>query len=243
MPYRRLPNTDNARLKSLRKARDKGKEIPPFKLAFTQGTLTKVQSLLPAYENALSEHKAAYNLQIEKNKDYHKSMKKAKTYISHFIQVINMSIQRGEMNQDLRTFFGLPEGEKKLPSLNTEKDILFWSEKLMEGEQKRMMKGMSPITNPTIAVVKVHCDKFKDSCIFQSNLVKRVKRAQEDLGEKRKEADMIIQQLWNEVEDTFKDLPEELKRNKASEYGVVYVFRKNELNQFDVLNKLHVDIS
>ncbi len=243
MPYRRLPNTDNARLKSLRKALDKGKEIPPFKLAFTQSTLTRVQALLPSYENALSEHKTAYNLQIEKNKDYHKAMKKAKTYISHFIQVINMSIQRGEMNQDLRSFFGLPEGEKKLPPLNSEKDILYWSEKLMEGEQKRMMKGMSPITNPTIAVVKVHSDKFKDSCNFQSNLVKRVKRAQEDLSEKRKEADMIIQQLWNEVEDTFKDLPEELKRNKASEYGVVYVFRKNELNQFDVLNKLHVDIS
>lgn len=243
MPYRRLPNTDNARLKSLRKARDKGKEIPPFKLAFTQSTLTKVQSLLPSYENALSEHKTAYNLQIEKNKDYHKSMKKAKTYISHFIQVINMSIQRGEMTPDLRNFFGLPEGEKKLPSLSNEEEILHWSEKLMEGEQKRRMEGMSPITNPTIAVVKVHCDNFTDSSKYQANLFKRVKRAQEELTEKRKEADMIIQQLWNEVEDTFKDLPEELKRKKASDYGVIYVFRKNELNQFDVLNKLHVDFN
>ena len=243
MPYRRLPNTDNARLKSLRKAHDKGKEIPPFKLAFSQSTLTKVQSLLPSYENALSEQKTAYNLQIEKNKDYHKSMKKAKTYISHFIQVINMSIQRGEMSPGLRKFFGLPEGEKKLPSLSSEEEILQWGEKLMEGEQKRRMEGKSPITNPTIAVVKVHCDNFKDSSKFQENLLKRVKRAQENLAEKRKEADVIIQHLWNEVEDTFKDLPEELKRTKASEYGVVYVFRKNELNQFDVLNKLYIDIN
>ena len=91
--------------------------------------------------------------------------------------------------------------------------------------------------------MKVHCDKFKDSCKYQANLAKRLKRAQDDLAEKRKEADTIIQQLWNEVEDTFKDLPEELKREKSSEYGVVYVFRKNELSQFDVLKKLQLDIS
>ena len=147
MPYRRLPNTDNARLKSLRTARDKGKEIPPFKLAFTQSTLTKIQALLPSYENALSEHKNAYNLQIEKNKDYHKAMKKAKTYISHFIQVINMSIQRGEATPSLRAYFNLSENDKKLPPLSTEDEILEWSENLMEGEQKRRMKGLSPITN------------------------------------------------------------------------------------------------
>ncbi len=243
MPYRRLPNTDNARLKSLRTARDKGKEIPPFKLAFGQGTLTKIQALLPSYENALSEHKTAYNLQIEKNKDYHKSLKKAKTYISHFIQVINMAIQRGEMPEALRAYFSLTEGEKKLPPLTSEKDILYWSERLMEGEQKRRMEGMSPITNPTIAVVKVHCDNFRDSCKYQSGLATRVQRAQKELAEKRKEADAVIQQLWNEVEDTYKDLPEELKREKASDYGVVYVFRKNELSEFDVLSRLQLDIS
>lgn len=36
MPYRRLPNTDAARLKALRNALTKGEEIPPFKLAFPQ---------------------------------------------------------------------------------------------------------------------------------------------------------------------------------------------------------------
>jgi hypothetical protein len=242
MPYRRLPNTDNARLRSLRIARDKGKEIPPFKLAFTQSTLTRVQELLPAYENAISENKAAYNLQIEKNKEYHRSMKKARTYISHFIQVINMSVQRGECPASIRTFFGLEENQRKLPDLTTDEDIIHWGEMLIEGEQKRRMKGMSPITNPTIAVVKVHCDNFRDSYKNQANIVKRVKRAQDDLAQKRKDADKIVQKLWNEVEDTFKDLPEELKREKAAEYGVVYVFRKNELGEFNVLNNINVDI-
>jgi len=242
MPYRRLPNTDNARLKALKIAITKGKEIPPFKLAFKQGTLIKVQSLLPSYENMLSEHKNAYNLQVEKSKDHTVAMKKAKMYISHFIHVINMSVQRGDMSPAIRNYFGLEENVKKLPSLSTDEEILSWGTKLMEGEKKRLMKGMSPITNPTIAVVRIYCDRFAEACNFQNGLKKRLERAQSSLGAARNEADSVIQQLWNEIEDTFKDLPEELKRKKASEYGVVYVFRKNELKGINLLKASHYEI-
>ena len=97
MPYRRLPNTDSARLKALHIAFRKGKDLPPFKLAFSQGSFTRLQSLLPGYEHALSENKVAYNLQTEKIKDYHKHLRKAKLYISHFIQVVNLAIIRGDL--------------------------------------------------------------------------------------------------------------------------------------------------
>jgi hypothetical protein len=52
--------------------------------------------------------------------------------------------------------------------------------------------------------------------------------------------DGIIQQIWNEVEDTFDDLPEEMRREKASEYGLVYVFRKSELNNVNVFQSSRV---
>ena len=42
--------------------------------------------------------------------------------------------------------------------------------------------------------------------------------------------DSVIQQIWNDVEQTYSDLPEEMRREKASEYGLSYVFRKSELN-------------
>lgn len=243
MPYRRLPNTDNARLKALKTALNRGKEIPPFKLAFKQRTLTLVQALLPSYENTLSESKNSYNLQLQKSKEYHKSMKKAKMYISHFIQILNMSIQRGEMQHHVRKYFELTDNGRKLPELNNEEEILSWGSKLIEGEQKRRMQGLSPITNPTIAIVKIHCDNFDDACKNQENLKKRTERAQQNLNEIRNQADQLIQQLWNEVEDTFKDLPEEIKRLKASEYGVVYVYRKNELNGSSLLKVSQLEIN
>ncbi len=242
MPYRRLPNTDSARLKALKLALEKGKDLPPFKLAYSQGTFQKIRSTLPGYENALSEHKNSYNLQLEKSKDHSKTSKKVRLYISHFIQVINMAIHRGELPQNTKNFFHLEGDGKKLPSLNSDEDIVLWAERLICGEQERRMIGLSPITNPTIALVKVQYDKFKEARLNQQNLKKRNLRAQESLNARRDEADVITQRLWNEIEDKFKELPEDLKREKASNYGIVYVFRKNEIGSTNLLKASHVSI-
>ncbi|MCD4710576.1 MAG: hypothetical protein K8R52_07000 [Bacteroidales bacterium] len=230
MPYRRLPNTDSARLKSLKSAHEKAKDLPPFKLAFSPNSFRKIQSALPQFENAISEHKNSLNLQASKNKEYQKRLKKVRLYISHFVQVVNLAITRGDLAPETRNYFGFEEGERKVPSLSTEEDIIRWGEQLIGGEQTRRNKGMNPITNPTIAVLKVHFDKFMEYHNYQKSLKNRSQRAQDQLNEKRSLIDGIIQQIWNEVEQTYGDLPEEMRREKASEYGLVYVFRKNELN-------------
>ena len=230
MPYRRLPNTDSARMKSLKSAYGKGKDLPPFKLAFSANSFRKMQAVLPQFENAISEHKNSLNLQAEKNKEYQKRLKKVRLYISHFIQVVNLAISRGDLAPDTRNYFGLEEDERKVPSLSSEEGVIRWGEELIEGERLRRNKGLNPVTNPTIAVLKVHFDKFKEYHNYQKSLKDRSQRAQAHLNERRSQVDGVIQQIWNEVEHSYADLPEEMRREKASEYGLIYVFRKNELN-------------
>jgi hypothetical protein len=231
MPYRRLPNTDAARRKALTIAFEKGREIPPFKLAFTQSTFRRIQSFLPSFEKALYETKQAYSNQVKKNKDYLKVQKKAKMYISHFIQVVNMAITRGDLSENERIFFGMHDDYHKLPVLNSEADLIKWGEKLIHGENLRKAKALNPITNPTIAVVRVRYEQFLDAYKFQKTLQKNYQRSQEHLAGMRKEANEIIRDIWNEVEDTFKKLTEKEGRMKAEEYGLSYVFRKDELKQ------------
>ena len=235
MPYRRLPNTDSARLKAMYCAQKKGQDLPPFKLAFSQGVFQKLQSLMPAYEHALSEYRNAYDNQLQKNKDYTRYFKKARLYISHFIQVVNMAILRGDLPANTKVYFGLPEDDKKMPSLTTDDEIIEWGKKIIDGEHRRKMEGKSYISNPTIAVVQVHYEKFYEVYGYQNSLKKRALRAQADLDEKRNLANQLIQQLWNEVENTYKELPDNLKREKAAEYGVIYFYRKNEINSVQLL--------
>ncbi|HUW07385.1 MAG TPA: hypothetical protein VMW01_14135 [Williamwhitmania sp.] len=237
MPYRRLPNTDNARLKALRAAYKKGKDLPPFKLAYTQSTFQRIQLFIHNFEQAIQRYKSVFDIQIENSKEYGNVAKKARIYISHFIQVVNMAIQRGDLKPSVRLFYGLEEDASSIPPLATEKDLLQWGQKIIDGETQRNAKGMSPITNPTIALVKVRFENFeemyKQQKIFQQNTA----RAQADLENIRKTADDIILNIWNEVENTYKDLPDELRREKAKEYGLVYVYRKNEINGLSLLGR------
>ena len=235
MPYRRLPNTDVSRLKSLIIAKEKGKALTPMDLAFKQSTFQRVRSFLPKWEKAITEHKTTYDIQISNNKEYIKKLRKAKLYISHYIQVVNMAIIRGELQPSVRVYYGLDNDNHKLPSLNTESDVIDWGKCLIEGETKRKMDGHMPVTNPTIAVVRVHYNNYMEAYKFQKMLQKNHARALNNLAEIRDEADDIVLKIWNEVEESYKDLPDDTKREKAQEYGLVYVYRKNEIGPISLI--------
>ncbi len=241
MPYRRLPNTDSARLRALVAAVKKGKELPPFKMAFSQSTFTKAQLFINNFEKAMATYKAAFNKQIEKNKEYQNASKKARLYLSHFIQVLNMAISRGELSDKVRQTYGMDIDERKIPNLSTDKELIDWGKKIIQAETDRISKGQPPITNPTIAVVKVRYENFVEASNHQRILQQNTQRCQNELEDLRKRADEIILDIWNEVEESFKNIPDHERREQAQEYGLVYVYRKNEIKGLQMLERGYVD--
>jgi len=228
MPYRRLPNTDTARLKALKQVYQKGKELPPFKLAFTQSAFNRVQAFLPNFESVIRLYKNTCTVTTEKNREYPSLFKKAKLYISHFIQVMNMAVVRGELHANTRTFYGLNELEGKIPEMNTEAEVIRWGEQVIAGETERLKKGMKPVNNPSIALVKVHFEQFMNACRTKKINQKNNLRILNDVVALRTQADEIILKVWNEIEKHYADLPSDLMREKAAEYGMSFVYRRNE---------------
>ncbi len=231
MPYRRLPNTDSARLRALRAASDKGCSVHVSKLAFSQETLLRVQTLLPTFDAAISNFRINQAMHLAKNKEYPNLLKKAKLYVSHFIQVVNMAIARGELKPEIRDFYGLSEYDGRVPDLNTETDLLFWGKQIVSGETERMQKGQPPITNPSIALVKVWFEQFCDAHYYKATHHKSNSRVLRDIASLRREADDLILNLWNEVEAHYEELPDEMMREWATTYGVVYVYRPHEVQK------------
>jgi len=229
MPYRRLPNTDSARLKALKTALEKGENIPPKDKPFSQSSLQNLTVGLPQLESLINLQKEAYKQQTTKSVAYNYLYKKARNYVSHFIQVLNLAIIRGDLKKTARDFFGLEMETKKLPAFKTEKELIKWGKIILEGEQERILSGGNPMTNPTIGVVKVHYDNFISAYRQQKNLQEQYMRATQQVADYREKADRVILQLWNEIEASFEPNSEVLKRNLCREYGVVYFFRRNEL--------------
>jgi hypothetical protein len=231
MPYRRLPNTDAARIRAMRIALEKGRDVPPCDMAYSPKMIVMLQRFLPQFENMISLQRQSYASQNSKSKEYIEIVRKARLYLTHFVRVMNMAIYRGDLPVETRAFYGLATNESTIPSLNTENELISWGKRIIEGEEYRLRKGGSPITNPTIAVVKVRYHNFLDAWNYQKTLAKRTLDYTEKNCQMRKEADELITQVWNEVEETHAALPEEKRMAESENYGIVYFYRKNELNK------------
>lgn len=230
MPYRRLPNTDAARIRALKTALKKGRNLEIDTIAYSLTLKQKIEFFLPKFEVASTTSKLAKEKQCDNSQKFSEYTRKARLYISHFIQVLNFCIARGELKPTVRTFYGLDKNSSKVPPLLTEQDLLQWGEKIISGEQKRINNGGgNPIYCPSIALVKVNYENFKENFTRQKQFQNNSARESGNVAQFREEADTLILELWNEIEHYFEKVHnEEEKRFKCEEYGLVYVFRKGE---------------
>jgi hypothetical protein len=148
---------------------------------------------------------------------------------------MNMAIYRGELPPETRAFYGIATNDSTVPSFNTENELISWGKRIIDGEEFRIKKGGSPITNPTIAVVKVRFGQFIDALNSNNTTVKRNQEYTQKLSELRRETDETILSIWNEVESTNSSLGDTEKRTKCEEYGLVYFYRKGELEKNDAI--------
>lgn len=226
MPYRRLPNTDDARIRSLKMAISKISEsnIPELKKHDT----IRLGVLLRNFENAQKAYRQSLSNQVAENRKFQKIVKNARIYISHFIQVLNLSIIRNEIKKSVKPLYQLDESSLAVPDLTSNESILKWGENILKGESLRLQAGGTPIYNPTIARVNVAFSQFRDTYFNQKTYQNTTARYLEALSQQRKSLDKILCTLWNDIEAVFADLPADDKIKACKEFGIIYYLRKNE---------------
>ena len=228
MPYRRLPNTDAARIKALKAAIDKSNNMDYNDVVVSMNTLYKAKNIVSKFEKMYKANQQTFEIQIKANKFFQEQIKNARLYISHFVQVLYLAVIRNEIKPDYLILYGLENSEMLLPDISTNELLLEWGKKIILGEDKRIAGGGVPIYNPTIAKVKAMYSIFKDGYTTQQIHQKATNRTQAEVVSYRAEVDEIILALWNQVEAANIDLPPKQKIDENKEYGVVYYYRKGE---------------
>lgn len=228
MPYRRLPNTDQARLSALQMAVQRASEADFTEQVLQYKTLCDARRFLMQFENTVMQYHENFRTKVSANKNYRRVVQNARMYISHFIQVLNLAVIRGEVKAEQKELYQLDPHNHIVPDLSSEEDLLVWGENIIQGEQKRTSMGGFPIYNPAIAKVKVHYDIFKAEQMSHTLHKKVTSRVMGDVEAQRKQADAIILTIWNEVEDYYKDLLPYDKLCHCKNYGVIYYYRPTE---------------
>ena len=227
MPYRRLPKTDQARIRALRAAVESSTQNGVYTNVLSHNTYYRAKDFLERFSREVAVYRRCVGVQSSKkgNKEYDAALKKARMYVSHFIQVLSMSIMRGEIARNKRAYYGLPEDEDTVPNLFSESSVLEWGVKVIEGERRRQGEGGVPIYNPTMGRVSVVFEIFRGMYEKQQTLQQRTNDALRNISDMRFEADEIIFDAWSEIEKTFSAFQGEERLKKCAEYGVIYYDR------------------
>ncbi|MBN2663033.1 MAG: hypothetical protein JXR68_05240 [Bacteroidales bacterium] len=228
MPYRRLPNTDKARIRALQKAIDGYENAKNGRNVLSPKTIYEIKLKLTEFNAEVEAYNQAFLIQTENQKKHKEIYQSCKLYVSHFIQVMNFAIIRGEFNKKIRKFYQLKINSSNLPTFNTEKQLILWTEKIIEGEEKRISEGGKSIENPSLYKLRINFEAFKDSINYQKNLQNKTNYAQSRLVNMRPGVDLIIKELWDEIETFFEKYPPLIRREKAKVFGIIYIYRKNE---------------
>ncbi|MBR3950384.1 MAG: hypothetical protein IKJ79_00500 [Bacteroidaceae bacterium] len=232
MPYRRLPKTDAARIATLEKAVDMDIKQSSDRQPASFKSLNQAKVLLPRFIAMVKQFRYHYDELAKYNSRLQPLGKTARLYISHFIQVLNMTILRNEIKEQYKPLYGLQPHDYTLPDLSTEAALVKWGENIIIGENRRLsQRGGTPIYNPTIAKVKVHYDIFIEARNEREHYKNQMQRSLEKLNEIRSEVDAVILDIWNQVEVFYSDLPLTQRIDKCREYGIIYYYRKNEKAQ------------
>lgn len=228
MPYRRLPKTDAARLKALKTLLDNNDTYTVRDRFIDWKTINEAQ---PAYDKLLTayeQNRMNVKAQSRFTAKIDKLQKNAYMYVSHFLQVLFLAVERGEVKRQHLLLYGLQEDSSTVPNIKTVDGLLEWGQKVIEGEKARLKKGGRPIYNPTIGMVSTHYDIYKDIIERQRALVLKSNRSLERLQELRPKVDEVLLDLWNQIEQHFASEPPETRFNHCREYGVVYYYRRHE---------------
>jgi hypothetical protein len=227
MPYRRLPNTDQARVRALRTALEES-DRQHLQLVIAYKTQHDAKVLLQKFEQAMGLYKQTYDNQVNSNRDFQQVFRNARLYISHFIQVLNLAVQREEIKLAYKKFYHLDPDDFSVPDMVSAESLIERGQNIIEGEAERLKSGGVPLYNPAIAKVKVHFDIFKDFRDNQLLLQQNTSRYADKVNELREPVDELIVDIWNQIEGFFSELPPYKRMETCKQYGVVYYYRKGE---------------
>ncbi|GEM_PF-4025056 len=227
-----LPNTDHLRNQALKSILSAARQsVQPDDYISLQN-LDKAAGYLQLTDKILAHHALNIKLRTEHEQEYNKLFEKARIYVLHYLQSINMAVEREELPTTVRSYYGLNEQTGKLPEISRPEILLEESRRLFENDNRRISEGGKYFTNPAIGIVKVWVEKFSEAHQKQMNM-NFVKTGEiENLGLIRKEIDAFIDTVWSDVAENARDLPEADRNIVLGVFGVQYAVSEEDTMRF-----------
>lgn len=231
MPYRRLPKTDRSRLKALKTLLDNNDIYTVRERFIAWKDINDAKTAYDKLLTAVKQYDLDKKAQIRGHKNIEQLQRNATLYLSHFIQVLKMSIERGEIKKNVLQLYSLPDESNGQQNLQVIAQLLEIGPKVVEGEKTRIKNGGRPIYNPTIGMVSTHLDIFSEAYARSRKLQQRTRDTEARLKDMRPDIDALILKIWDQIETHFMGERVIDRVEQCEKYGVKYYYRRKEKRQ------------
>ena len=221
---RQLPRSVESIWKAIEMAKNKMDNTPAANNVFRGVTVVKLNDAFTDFgfkRQARMDAKVAYNGNTPvKNA----AIAKLRMFNSHFIQALNNAIDRGEITPNSRGHYNIDENDGAVPNMVKEQDVMTWASNIINGEAARVALGGTPLSQPSAAEISALRGDAQMKLNTQSTRYEAYNRAQEELKTLMGAADVLVREMWAEIESAFAGDPDAgSRRTKAEQWGVVYV--------------------
>jgi hypothetical protein len=239
MPSRRLPNTVASVLRTLITARDKYQNTPnAADRAISAAQWDKVRdtgtpdSFLTRFEKECSDVDRALAAQGALTTDLGQKSARATMLVSHFHQVFDLAVARGDLAANARRYYGRDLTATTLPPLGTMDAVEEAAKAIEKGEADRAAaEGAAYVAmaNPSAAAVSAALAAFRAARAAAGTATETTDREREEAGALYPEAQALAVDICDTVEFFYRNDPvASSRRVKCERWGVVYVFGAGE---------------
>ena len=229
MPYRHLPASDPTRTQALQGALKKWNSTSGAARLISATTGAALETLQPKWEKEVAERADAFGQQSASTLALKAAADRLRLLVSHFIQVYQMGIARGDFAAAGRAVYELSVNEETVPNLDAEAALLLWADRIVKGDPRRVTQfSEAPMAMPAASAVAAALAAYNAKLTAQTEAKDDLEAEQADVIALRSEADKLIRDVWDEVEFALRQLEAPTLRRRAREWGVVYTPRPGE---------------
>lgn len=199
---------------------------PEDKIPIRPAYLIKLLATLQPFSTLLHELK---RLSVPKN--YYTDLLEADQpklidAVIDFIKSFNNAIKRGEFPAGQRGYYGLPLHSSNLPKTRTRDKLVYWSNKLINGEAKRVDKGFDAMSHPSIKTIKDLFETFSKNLNYQLIAIDAYINKENEIKLMQPSLDEIINKCICDTTTYYNHLKPSMVRKNCRMWAVKYSSRR-----------------
>lgn len=241
MSSRRAPNSNPSVIRSLTAAREAWLRFPENRLIstdhFAQLDATQADGLLNRFLKESSDVDKALAAQAPLTSAQSQALAKLTLYVSHFHQVYDFGVQRGDFTAGGRAYYGRDVNASTVPNLSTLDAVIAAAEAIVKGETDRQSAEAAahlPMARPSAADVSAVLADAKQKRAATESAKLATDTEQGELAALYPAAQRLAVSILNHIDFHLSeraDLDAPGRRRIARAWGVVYVNDDGTLDQ------------